>query len=220
MKVSMPSSVIGHRFALRQAVPRRDHERQRVGVNHFRLQPLVAGIVADHAQFQVAVHNLAGILLEKLRRTCTLTLGYSSPVSLDVLQQIEHRRFVRADHQPPGRIVAQFGQRVFQLLFAGSRNAGHIPARCGPRRSASLLAGPVDQLLAQLALQPLQRQRNRRLRAQQFLRGARKALLAGHRQKTLREYSSIVMRPLLTPLRYYDSLSYTHYKFANLRLIL
>ena len=49
-----------------------------------------------------------------------------------------------------------------------------------------ILAGAVDQLLAQFLLQPLQRQRNRGLRAQQLFRGAREALLRGDGQEDLK----------------------------------
>jgi hypothetical protein len=51
--------------------------------------------------------------------------------------------------------------------------------------STRVFGGAVDQLLAQLRLQPLQSQRDGGLRAQQPFRGAREALLGGYRQENL-----------------------------------
>ena len=95
---------------------RRNHEHQRIGVNHRRNQALIAGIVADHAQFQVAVDQLRRNLARKAAPHLHLDLGIELPVALDMAQQVKRGGFVRADGQPAGRIIAQLGQRVLHLL--------------------------------------------------------------------------------------------------------
>ena len=49
-----------------------------------------------------------------------------------------------------------------------------------------VLAGPVDQLLSQFLLQPLQGERDCRLRAQQFAGGAGEALFRRDGEKDLK----------------------------------
>ena len=67
-----------------------------------------------------------------------------------------------------------------------SKAAGVVEHGAAGVGQDEVLAGAVDQLLAQFLLQPLQRQRHRGLRAQQLLGRAREALLRGDRQKHLK----------------------------------
>ena len=75
MKVSAASSVIETVLRCASRCLRRNHERQRVGVDHVGFQPLVGRIVADHAQLQVAVQQFVGDLARKAAPHLHLDLG-------------------------------------------------------------------------------------------------------------------------------------------------
>ena len=100
-----------------------------------------------------------------------------------MIQQVERRRFVRADRQPSRRLVAQFGQRVFQVALQILEPAGIFEHDLAGIGQQHVLGRPVDQLLPQFRLKSLDRKGDSRLRAQQFFSRARKALLGRDRQK-------------------------------------
>ena len=102
-----------------------------------------------------------------------------------MLQQVQRRGLVGADHQPAGRVVAQLRQRDLQLplkVLEAPRVLQHDLAGIGQQ---DLLARAVEQLLAQFVLETLHRQRHRGLCPQQLLGRPRKALLGGNRLENL-----------------------------------
>ena len=58
MNVSMPNSVMDTFVAFGEPVLRRHHKRQMIREDDLRNQPVIVGIVADHAKFQIAVDQL------------------------------------------------------------------------------------------------------------------------------------------------------------------
>ena len=78
--------------------------------------------------------SCAGILLDKRPAHLHLHLRILPPVALDVLQQIERGGLVGADHEPAGRVVAQLGQRVFQIALQVLEAPRVIAARSARRR--------------------------------------------------------------------------------------
>ena len=86
----------------------------------------------------------------------------------------------------PAELSRSSAMRVVHLLVQALEAPGVLQHGAAGVGQNQILARPVDQFLAQFLLQPLQRQRDRRLRAQQFLRGAREALLRGDGQKDLK----------------------------------
>ena len=168
----------------RQPVLRRHDERQVIGVDHLRDQALVFRIVGQDAQLQIAVDQLRRDLARQAPPDLHLDLRIPPPIALDVIQQVQRRRLVRANRQPPRRLVAQLGQRVFELRPAGSRSAARSRAPPGRRRSA---AAPWPSRSISFSpsstSKPLNRQRDSRLRAQQLLGRPGETLLGGHRQE-------------------------------------
>ncbi len=156
----------------------RNHEGQMIGVDHHRKQTLVFRIVADHAEFKIAVDQLRRNFARKRPAHLHLHLGIKPPVTLDVAQQVERRGFVGAHDQPAGGIVAQLGQRVLQIgrqVLETPRVVIDDAASIGQQQ---LLARTVDQLLLQIRFKLLDRERDRGLGAQHLLSGAGEAFLA------------------------------------------
>ena len=79
---------------------RRNHERQMIGEQHHRHQPVILRIVADHAQFQIAVNQLRWNLARKRPPHLHLHFRIQPPIALDMPQQIQRRRLVRPHRQP------------------------------------------------------------------------------------------------------------------------
>jgi hypothetical protein len=89
-------------------------------------------------------------------------------------------------------------------------SAGVLQHRLAGVGQHQVLRRPVDQLLAQLKLQALQGQRNRRLRAQQLLGRARKALLGGDSEENVKRIKLHCVLLIIITYLYYE-----HYKFAK-----
>ncbi len=53
----------------------RNNERQMVGVDHVGHQPVVIGIVADYAKFEIAIHQLRRNLAREAPPNLNLDLG-------------------------------------------------------------------------------------------------------------------------------------------------
>ncbi len=88
-------------------------------------------------------------------------------------QQIERGRFIGADDQPAGRVIAQLGERVIEFQLQVLEAPSVFEHRAPGVGEEQVFAGAVDQLLAEFLFQPLQGQRDRGLRAEQFLGRAR-----------------------------------------------
>src|SRR5689334_2822176 len=97
-------------------------------------------------------------------------------VLLDVSQQVERRGFVGPDGEPPGSVVAQLFERVVELLLQALESAGILQDDAAGIRRRELLAGAVDELLAELLLQTLEGERYRGLRPQELFGRPGKAL--------------------------------------------
>ena len=136
MKVSAASSVDGNGLAARQVVLGRDYECQRVGVDHRGGQTLVGRIVADHAQFQVAVQQFVGDLARQAAPHPYADLGIQAPEVLDVAQQVQGGRFVGAHRKRARRNCRAAPPASFPSPGADFRSAAHSRARCGRRLSA------------------------------------------------------------------------------------
>src|SRR5215469_2420845 len=106
----------GNASAPGEGMFRRHDKYQRISVQSRRNQARIAGIVADHAQFEIAVDELSGDLARKAAAHLYFHLAIQPPVALDVTEQIQRCRLVRSDHQASGRIVAKFSERVLHLL--------------------------------------------------------------------------------------------------------
>ena len=161
-------------------MPRRHDERQVVGVDHRGRDPGILRVVADDAQLEVPVDDLRRHAARQAAPHLHVHSRVEPAVGGDVRQEVERRRLVGADREAAGRVVAQLRERVVHLrpqVVEPARVVEHEAAGVGEKQ---LLARPVDQALAQLRLEPLDRERHGRLRAKQLLRGAREAALGRH----------------------------------------
>jgi len=104
-------------------------------------------------------------------------------VALDVGEQVERRRFVGADHQPPRRQIAQLGERVLELVGEVGEPARVVvdgPPRLGEHEVLGAPHVALDELVAELGLEALHGQRHGGLGAVELLRGAGEAALRDH----------------------------------------
>ena len=172
-----------YRAPARQAVLRRDHAGQVVGVDDAGDQAGIVGIVTDDPQLQIALDDLGGDLARLAAPNLDLHARIAPPVAADERKQIERGRFVGADEQATRGIVAQLGQGHVELggeiLEAPGVIQHHLP-RIGQTR---LAATAIDEDLADLLLQAFHRQGDGRLGARQLDRRTREALLGGDRAK-------------------------------------
>ena len=74
-----------------------------------------------------------------------------------MIEQVERRRFVRADRQPPRRLIAQLGQGVFQIALQILKPPSVFEHNFPGVRQQQVFGGPVDQLFSKFAFKPLNR---------------------------------------------------------------
>jgi hypothetical protein len=169
MKVSIPSSEIDTDSRPASRCSGETTKARVVGIDHSGNQPVIGRLVADHAELEIALDQPAGNLARQTAAHLDLDAGISLSIALDMAQQIQGRRLVRADDQPAGRVVAQFRQGVLHLALQVLETPRIFQDQAPGIGQKQLPPGTVDQLLAQLVLQALHHHRNRRLRAEQLL---------------------------------------------------
>ena len=185
MKVSSPSSVIETDAPAREAVLGRDDERQRVGVDHLGDQAIVAGVVAGDAELEVPLEQLDGDAARLRAPDLDLDLGVEAAGSAGCAAA-GRASTIRWRRRPGARPTCRAARPARRPAPPrGSGSGARSRARCARCRSGPVLGGAVDQLLAELGLEPLHRQRDRGLRAEQLLGGAREAALADDRREDL-----------------------------------
>ena len=139
----------------------------------------IVRVVADDPELEIALQDLRRDLARLAAADLHLDARIAPPVAADERQQVERRRFVGADEQPAGGLVAQLGQGLAQLGAQVVETAGVIEHDLTGVGQAQLPAAAIDERLAQRVLQALHGQRDGGLGARQLDRRPREALLGG-----------------------------------------
>ncbi len=154
MNVSIPK--LGDRdrsLRLREAVLRRDDEGQVIGEDHFGDQPIVVGIVADDAQFQIAIDQLRRNLARQAAADLHLDLGIQPPVTArcaaaDTSDVDSLAPMISRPAELSRSSASAFSRSRFQVLEAAGvfqhdpAGVGQHQVACSTGRSASPRARP------------------------------------------------------------------------------
>ena len=172
----------GDVLPLGETVLRGDDEGEGILVDDVAENALVVRLVADDAEFQIAVDQFAGDAAGEAAADLHLNFWVDAAVALNVLEEVEGGGFVGTDDEASGRMVAQFGEGVGEFAFEVLETAGvfeHTSAGVGQH---DVFGGPVEEFFAQFSFESLERERHGRLGAPELLRRARKAALVndGH----------------------------------------
>ena len=127
----------------------------------------------QRAEVEAALLHLDGNLAREHAPHVDRDVGVPLAEARDERQQRVDGGFVGADQHAPAPQIAQ---------LAHGRLVLEHPPRFGQRPR---FRGAIEQLLAQLDLEPADGLADRRLRAVHLRRGARKAALLGHGEKDL-----------------------------------
>ena len=164
---------------------RRHEEHELVAADRDFQQPLFGRVKRERAEVEAALLDFDGDLPRRHAAHVDGDVGIPLAEARDERQQGVHGGLVGADEHASAAEVAQFADRRFGFLGEPDQPLSvvleHLPG-LGQRAG---LGRPVEQLLAELELQPPHGLADRRLRAVHLGGGARKTALLRHGQKHL-----------------------------------
>src|SRR5512134_2729961 len=165
----------------------------------------VGGVIADDAEFKIAVDQLAGNLARKASAYLDLHLRVQPAILLDVLEEVEGGGLVGADDEATGRVVTKFGEGVFHLVsnvLETARVFEDDPAGVGEEK---IFPSAIDQSFSDFVFQTLDGEGDGRLGPQELLSGAGEAFF---RRDGLEHLQRVELHSTHTPLgQYKPSLS-------------